>query len=265
MKNICHEATPKKVQTTYTDELIYKIIELKRLFYSNSAIAKYIGVKTNTLKKQLYRLRKKSKWRKLIPYIKPDIEDAISQKSRIGSIDIEFSSTNFKADRGFILTYAILDMDSDKIYKNRIQVDEIRECIYDKRLVKDLVKDLENFDEVVEHYGTKCDLPFIRTRALIHRIPFFHFGSMLHYDLYYLARRLLSLHRNTLESVCEMLGIKGKNHFDFNIWQNAICCKNSIADICLDKILDHNVRDVTITKKAYKRLINYAKGVRKSI
>lgn len=265
LKNICHAKTPHSVHIVYTDALINKIIDYKKKFYTNAQIAKHIGVKVPALKRQLCRLRNNPKWRGLIPFIRPELPDIVDNPKKVGILDIEFSSNNFKADRGFILTYAILDLDSDKIYKNYIKISEIRDGMYDKRLVKDLLKDLKNFDEVIEYYGTKCDLPFIRTRAIINKLPFFNFGTIQHYDLYYLAKTKLSLHRNTLESVCAMLGVRGKNHFDFSVWQNAICCKDSIANNCIKMILDHNVRDVKITKKAYLKLIDYAKGVRKSI
>ena len=181
------------------------------------------------------------------------------KKRLVGVLDIEFD--NFKADFGTILTYAIKVLNKKKIYTGRIYKKDLQKFDFDKRIVTSLVKDINKFDELITYYGTKCDIPYIRTRTLYHNLDFPFYGFIKHIDLYYWVKFRLKLHRNSLDSACRFLGIKDKNHVDMEIWRRAkLGDKKS-----LDYVLKHNIGDVISTEKVYHALKNYSRKTSRSL
>jgi len=90
------------------------------------------------------------------------------RKRKIGILDIEFD--NFKADAGIILTYAIKVLNSKKIYTGRIYKKDMLNYDFDKRIIKKLLKDINRFDELITFFGTRCDIPYIRTKAVDYKV-----------------------------------------------------------------------------------------------
>lgn len=178
---------------------------------------------------------------------------------RRGILDIEFQ--NFDADYGMMLTYAIKVYHKKKIYTGRIKKVDIERFDFDKPLVKKLVKDLQHFNEIVTYYGTGCDLPYIRTRALKYNIDFPLYGFIKHKDIYYLVKHKLKLHRNSLESASKLIGNNEKDHVEPDIWRKAVIGdKKSI-----DYILSHNIKDVIVTEKLYDAIIGFSRKTNRSI
>jgi len=178
---------------------------------------------------------------------------------KIGFLDIEAS--NLKANFGIMLSYCIKEADGSKIWFDTITKKDA-ETDLDKRIVKHCIEDMKRFDRVIGHYSTKYDIPFIRTRALIHRLEFPEFGELNHTDVYYMAKRLLCLHSNRQNVIAE--AIQGED------------IKTSIAPIywikalqgdqkSIDYILDHNKKDVLQLEGNYNILEKYTKNLKKSI
>jgi uncharacterized protein YprB with RNaseH-like and TPR domain len=177
-----------------------------------------------------------------------------------GFLDIEF--VNFKANYGCILTYAIKVQGKNKYYTGKLDKKlDLEDYKFDKRIVSDLVSDIKKFDEIITFYGTRCDIPYIRTRALKYGFDFPFYGYVKHKDIYFLAKFKLSLSSNSLETVCQLLGVKGKNHMNPDmLLKGLLGHEKSLNDIMI-----HNLRDVRITEKAYNRLINYARKSNRSL
>jgi len=178
---------------------------------------------------------------------------------KIGILDLEFQ--NFKANYGILLTYFIKYYHQDKYCSGKITQKEVRGKFLDKKLVEKLTKDLENFDILITYYGTKCDMPYMRTRALRWKITFPQYGTIKHIDMYYLVKSKLSLNRNSLENVCFLLGIKGKNHVFGETWIKAVTGNEK----CINYIYKHNKKDVDILEKLYDRLIQFNRKLNRSI
>lgn len=176
-----------------------------------------------------------------------------------GFLDIE--TTNLNADFAFMLTYCIKTKGKDEYRKSRITKKEIQTGILDKRLVKDLIEDLSKYKKLYTYYGTRFDIPFIRTRALANGYEFMPYGLIFHQDLYFLAKNKLRLSRNRLANVCELMGIDGKTHLDGRLWMLAATGN----DDAIQYIYDHNKADCDILEKAYNRLKTFASVSRTSI
>ena len=178
---------------------------------------------------------------------------------KIGFLDLEFQ--NFKANYGILLTYAIKEYHKKEILSGRITTDEIRSKFLDKELTKRLIKDFSKFDVVVTYYGSKCDLPYMRTRALKWNLNFPSYGYIKHIDMYYIVKNKLSLNRNSLKNACALLGIKGKNQVFGDIWIRAVTGNTK----SIDYIHKHNLLDVIILEKLYDKMITFSAKTNRSI
>lgn len=178
---------------------------------------------------------------------------------KIGFLDLEFQ--NFKANYGILLTYAIKEFGKNVTLGSKITTEEVRSKTLDKQLVKRLIKDFSKFDVVITYYGSRCDLPYMRTRALKWNIPFPSYGYIKHIDMYYVVKNKLSLNRNSLENACALLGIKGKNHVFGDIWMRAVTGHQP----SIDYIYSHNVIDVVILEKLYNKMITFSSKTNRSI
>jgi uncharacterized protein YprB with RNaseH-like and TPR domain len=186
------------------------------------------------------------------------------KEERIGFLDIEFY--NFDANYGRMITYCIKDSQSKKIYFDTVTQADIKKGektgTEDKRVVKHLMEDMKQFDRIVTFYGQRCDIPYIRTRALMCGLDFFSYGELTHTDLYFIARYKLKLNRNALEVVCRsLLGKTEKTHVENSHWMRAMRGdKESI-----NYILDHNKRDVRDTERVYHKIIKFIRKTNTSI
>jgi len=168
-----------------------------------------------------------------------------------GYLDIETNS--LQGDFGFIYCWCIKAANEDKIYYGVIKPEEISNGILDRRILEELLEVLSKFRTIYTYYGTKFDLAFIRTRVLYHGLEFIPYGLIQHRDLYYLVKRILRIHNNRLESVADLLNIRGKTHLEPRIWNRA----NAGDKEAIEYILDHNKKDVILLEKVHNKLKDY--------
>jgi len=176
-------------------------------------------------------------------------------QQRIGFIDIE--SSNLKADFGLMLCYCIKEQGTDKIYHRTVTEKELKHVL-DKNVVKQCIKDMLKFDMLIGYYSTKFDIPFIRTRAAVHKIYFPTYGTLKHKDVYYMVRNKFCLSRNRQEVACRvLLGKTEKSHIVYTHWVKALQGNKK----SLTYILDHCKRDVRDLERLYNHVINYRKRI----
>ena len=178
---------------------------------------------------------------------------------RTGILDIE--THNLYANCGILLTYYIKDYHIKKYFSGKIKKKELQSNNIDKELTKQLVKDLSKFQRIITYYGSRFDIPFIRSKALHWKIKFPKYKYIEHVDVYYMVRHKLKLTRNTLENACRFLHINGKNHIDLEIWIKAVTGDRK----SLDYIFKHNKYDVDILEKLYDKLVDFSMKTKRSI
>lgn len=178
---------------------------------------------------------------------------------KIGYFDIESGGLNANFD--YMLTYAIKTRDKKEYYTGIIEKEDITNYTFDKKILEKLIKDLLRYDIIITYYGTRFDIPFIRSRALVHKLDFPVFGSVKHKDVYYMVKNKMKLHKNSLDSACAFLDIKGKDHIKGHLWMKA-----KLGDRrALKYVYNHNIKDVEILEKLHKRLEIFVKNTTKSI
>lgn len=170
---------------------------------------------------------------------------------KIGFFDIE--TTNLNADYAFILSYAILDNDTDEVIVETIKPRDIKKRNFDKNLVKKLVKDLRKFNRLIVYHGSDYhfDIPFCRTRALHWGIDFPAYREIYVNDLYLAVKAKLKVSSKHLKTVCDLLGIPAKEHPGKpDVWIRA-----SIGDPeALEYVKLHNIEDVISLKQLWQKM-----------
>ena len=173
------------------------------------------------------------------------------QEKRLGYLDIE--TTSLKANVGIMLSWAIKKRDVNEVTSALITKEEIFDGDYDKRIVEMLCEELNNYDTLLTYYGTRFDIPFIRTRAIDSGIRFPFYREVSHKDLFYQVRSKLRLHSNSLKNATEFLGIRGKTKLDPRIWRDATYGESD----ALQTVHAHNIADVMILERLHKKIEDY--------
>ncbi len=178
---------------------------------------------------------------------------------KIGYLDIE--ADGLKTDFSTMLTWCIKEK-GGKITSGVIKKKELfSEIDVDKRLVTDLSKELAKYKIIVTYFGTRYDLPFIRTKAMRYGVPLLEYGGTYHFDLFYTVRAKMNLSRKSLDNACDYLGIKGKTEIDKESWRRAKYGNKA----GLAEVLNHNEGDVVILEQLHSRLLPFRKWIRTSV
>ena len=119
----------------------------------------------------------------------------------------------------------------------------------DKKLLQDFIKVANDADELVGHNGDKFDLPWIRTRCLLHRIEMF--PTYITIDTLKVARSKFKFNSNRLDYIGKFLGLGQKLHTDFDLWKNIMLKNDKVA---LNKMIDYCIQDVILLEKVHKEL-----------
>jgi hypothetical protein len=143
---------------------------------------------------------------------------------------------------------------------------DIDSGIQDKRLVESCVDKLVKFDRVFGHYSSRFDIPFLRTRALVHKLYFPGYGAMKQSDTWQMARKKLKIHSNRQDSVAQTLTQKSdKTRIHPDIWLKAQFGNKKDRKEALDYILEHCKIDVMELEENYLSLLPYVKPSSTSI
>lgn len=195
-------------------------------------------------------------------YLKKDIE-------KIGFVDVETGGHGFDANQSHLITWVItiwdLKRNNKKIiydYITKKEIDDTDKLLtkkerlrvlqpYDRRLLEGLVSEMKKCDMIVGHYSDYFDVPLVRTRCIMLRIPFIKHEDHIRFgDTWKRARFGMKFIRNSLDQVGRSFNLPvTKTNFDRWIWDQATYHGKQWA---LDKIIDHNKKDVEITRQVWK-------------
>ena len=180
-------------------------------------------------------------------------------RERVGYLDIE--STGLKGNWDYMLCYCLKEHGGD-ILGRHLSQQEITHYKFDKDLTKELIVNVNKFDRIITYYGTKFDIPFIKTRAEKWGLDFPSYRDLWATDVYYIAKANLLLHSTRLMHVCDLLGIPSKGHkLDPDIWQKA----QSGHIPSLEWIFSHCQEDVVSLELAHERLKKYTLPAKRSL
>lgn len=177
----------------------------------------------------------------------------------IGFLDIE--ATNLKADFGVMICYCIKPARRDKIIQRCVKPSELKKSL-DREVVAHLIQKLPYFDRIITHYGSRFDIPFIRSRALNLGLDFPAYKSNWQTDTWRIARQKLCISSNRLANIAKLLGVKEqKTPITSEHWLGALMGKKA----SLKYILEHCQKDVLILEEVYNKIWPFAPRSKTSI
>ena len=180
-------------------------------------------------------------------------EREVKPTEKIGYLDIETS--NLHASFGICLCYAIKVKGQDEILSRVVTKNELSTCL-DYKVIKSCIDSLRKFDRIITYYGSRFDIPFLRTRAISLGLEFPEYWEFVHNDMYYAARNRLRLHSNRLDVVCRTIfGDTEKTRLEPDKWIKALMGDKG----ALDYILDHCQKDTSELEKVHDAIINYTR------
>lgn len=198
-----------------------------------------------------------------VDYYKLSRKYELRTKDKVfGHLDIESSQLN--ASFGMIISWAIKVDGENKILGDKLEAEDFRKpdkLKTDQRVVTSLSDTLAQFDVLSHFFGDRFDIPFIRSRALRHKVPFPLFGSMDSIDVWIWCKRNLKLHSHRLEAVADFLGVNSKTKLEPDTWIRGTMGDES----AIREIWKHNREDVITLEKVYHILKPYSSGARRSI
>lgn len=162
---------------------------------------------------------------------------------RIAFLDIE--ATNLTGSFGMLLSCCIKPLGGRTIVFSLHD----RQCETDRRMVRQIINELNKYDILIGWYSKRYDIPFLRTRALKHGVQFID-PLIRHIDLYDTAKHRLRMHSNRLEAVTEFLGIHGKTKISSDAWNKAVRGDKK----AMKEVIAHNKADVRILERCYNML-----------
>lgn len=185
--------------------------------------------------------------------------DTAPMHEKMGIFDIE--TTGLTANWGVMVSWCMLDHETGEIAHDTVTKREIRDR-EDKRIVKSAIKEMKKYDRVLTWYGTRFDIPYVRTKALKHGLEFPAYRDLYHTDLLYISRAKLRLHSNRLEAVCGYFEIPAKTHKMTPKLNHDLQAGKQYA---LDDVLEHCKEDVWSTNEVFKMFIRHMMMAKRSV
>lgn len=124
----------------------------------------------------------------------------------------------------------------------------------DYSMLRDFMAVANEADEMVAHYGDRFDMPWFKTRCLIHGL-----GPLPYYktvDTKAWASKHFYFNSNKLDYIGSVLGLGNKIKTDFQLWKD-IQLKN--CPKALEKMCSYNARDVELLESVYHKFAAWCK------
>lgn len=120
----------------------------------------------------------------------------------------------------------------------------------DKLLLEQFIPVINKADFIVAHNGDNFDLPWIRTRALVHGLEMHPKYTAV--DTLKLAKSKYRFPDNKLDTIADYLGVGRKIKTDMGLWDDVILYKSRKA---MDSMIEYCEQDVLVLERVYYKLI----------
>ena len=229
-----------------------------------------IGDRPKTLRYQGPRGNKKNPIKRLTPYALMTMKEKykFNEIYKIGYLDIE--TTGLTANFSFMVCWCmtVRDTQTGKVelrggYITPKDHDYARKNmdadLIDERILIELMEEIEDIDCLIGHWFIgkhRHDMPFIRTRMAINKVPGFPKHKMIRYgDTQKWGSLIHRLSSNGLAMIGDAYGISiKKTSIKTKYWKNAAMFADKKS---VKYIYDHNIKDVYLTLKVHKHMEEY--------
>lgn len=176
-------------------------------------------------------------------------------KSKIGQwavFDIETTDLSAVGRAGFLVCCSILPLDAEKPHTHAITFEE--NSGNDKRLLQDVLSDLNQYDFLIGHNINGYDLQWLDTRRAIHRLP--PLRKWFIFDTLHVAQSLAwRTEHKSLAWLCDALGIPCIKTAIYKSAWNEIRSPDKVEfENTLKNIVFHCEEDTLATKRLFEFL-----------
>lgn len=119
----------------------------------------------------------------------------------------------------------------------------------DKKLLETLIPIMNEADEIVGHWLENFDLPWVRTRALVHRIPTKPMYKTV--DTCKWARSYFLFNSNKLDYIAKLLGLGRKIRTEDGLWRKVVLHK---CEKSLRFMVKYCKQDIHLLKSVWARM-----------
>ena len=124
----------------------------------------------------------------------------------------------------------------------------------DKELLVELIKVMNEADEIVGQNSDNYDIKWLRTRCLFHNIPMQPEYNQV--DTYKLAKKYFRFNSNKLDYMSSFLGHGNKLHTSYSLWKDIVL---NNCEKAMNTMIKYCKKDVLITEKVHKSMIPFIK------
>ena len=169
--------------------------------------------------------------------------------------DIE--TTNLNANYGLVLCAVVKPKRMPwKVFKLDLTKNGIRD--EDKTLIKEIIKELEQYEFLVTYNGVNFDNKYINTRAMYHRLR--PLSEKLQIDLLQVTRRIMRTNNRRLDTIVNFLGLEErKTPIEPEYWRWAMLGDQK----AMSRVVTHCIQDVLTLEEVHQRLAPFVKNVRR--
>jgi len=123
----------------------------------------------------------------------------------------------------------------------------------ERRVIRDITECLSLYDGIITYFGSRFDVPMLRTRAIYQGLK--PLPKMKHLDMYFTIKRTVNTSRRRMDTINELIRISepelpGKTKLDMAEWMPAMFSHDEKS---LNYIVDHCEKDVLILENITKR------------
>lgn len=119
----------------------------------------------------------------------------------------------------------------------------------DKKMLVKFLLVANEADELVAHYGDRFDLPWFKTRCLIHGLePLPPYKTV---DTKAWASKYFYFNSNKLDYIGQVLKVGKKIHTDYDLWKDIVLHKCPVA---MRKMVRYNQEDVRLLERVFNKL-----------
>jgi uncharacterized protein YprB with RNaseH-like and TPR domain len=187
--------------------------------------------------------------------------DLLSSPIRVAVFDIEATSLNASFGRVLCAVARFFSPDEVKVWRaDSYQSWKTGWRSNDEELVRDILEGLSEADIWVAHNGCRYDVPFMRTRALIHRMPAVHPKKI--WDPCLQARKDFLFVSNRLDGINRDLQTRTqKTDVDPHVWASATMDHDVHGQQAMDYVVEHCKADVDSLCETAKLLAPYNRQI----
>ena len=167
------------------------------------------------------------------------------RQSRVALLDIE--TTGLAADFSVTLCAVIKEFGGNYVKTFSVELDAM-DILESERIMIDAIgKELKKFDGIITYFGSRFDIPFLRTRAFFHGIA--PIPKCKHLDMYFTIRSNTNPSTRRMDRINQILqnsypdDSPTKTNLGISQWIKVL---HSRDETSLEYIVDHCQKDVLI-------------------